>query len=185
MKKLQQYYIYKIALSRLKRSNYSINLSISDARKNGELVSIGDSQMLRSLRKLKGKETNQEEINRLLLEKNKLKKKKYSFISSQQLQEIERLLDEKLFVSEIISVYVDDIRLYKYIGQNGFYVNGKKYARLMCGAGQARRNTSIWISEDFEKPLKTILNNDRKEIEVAPAKFSAYFSLASSASLEV
>ena len=185
MKKLQQYYIYKISTSRLKKSNYSVNLTIDLARKTGELVSIGDSQMLRSLRWIKQQEISQSEIDHLLFEKKRIKRKKHTVENSQRLLEIENQLDKILFVPEIISIFVDDIRHYEYIGQNGFTVNNIKYKRLLCGAGQARRNNSLWISEEFETPLKTILNNDRQDIEITPAKFSAYFSLASTATLPV
>ena len=69
MKKLQQFFIYKISTDRLKRYNYNINLTISDARKSGELVSIGDSQMLRTLRRIKGQSVDYDEICRLFDQK--------------------------------------------------------------------------------------------------------------------
>jgi hypothetical protein len=185
LKKLQQYYIFKITTSKLKRKNYNFNLTISEARRSGEIVSIGDSQMLRSLREIKGTKIYDENIYQLLSEKRKIKKKKASEENSSRLLEIETTLDSILFVPEIVSVLVEDIKHYEYIGKNGFILNGIKYHRLLCGAGQARRNNSLWISEDYEKALKHLLNNDRKDIEIVPAKYSAYFSLASSASLEV
>jgi hypothetical protein len=185
LKKLQSYYIFKLSTSRLKKYDYSINLTINNARKIGELVSIGDSQMLRSLRWIKGQDTNEEEITQLLLEKKRIKNRKYSLDNSSRLIEIDNRLDECLFVPEIISIFVENIKDYKKIGQDGFFVNRVKFVRLMCGAGQARRNNSLWVAEPIEKKLKEILNNDRKDIEIIPAKFSAYFSLSSSASLEV
>jgi hypothetical protein len=185
LKKLQQFFVYKISTSRLKRSNYSISITTEQARKSGELVSLGDSQMLRSLRQLKGQVTNEEEIAQLLEEKRKIKNRRHNYENSQRLIEIDERLDACLFVPEIISVLVEDIRDYKYIGQNGFKCNGVTFHRFICGAGQARRNNSLWIAETVDKDLRRILNNDRKDIEITPAKFSAYFSLASSASLEV
>jgi hypothetical protein len=186
LKKLQQYYIFKLSTSRLKKSNYSISLTLDDARKMGEVVSIGDSQMLRSLRQLKDQQIDSTTISQLFSEKRKIKRKKYSKENSAKLKELENQIDSILFVPEIVSIYVDDIRHYEYIGQNGFQVNGVQFKRLLCGAGQARRNSSIWIAEQFEQPLKQLLNNDRNEdIEIVPAKFNAYFSLASSATLLV
>jgi hypothetical protein len=185
LRKLQQYYIFKITTSKLKRKNYNFNLSITEARHSGELVSIGDSQMLRSLREIKGQTVNNELILNLVLEKRRIKKKRSSEENALRLLEIEKELDSILFVPEIISVLVEDTKHYEYIGKNGFTINGVKYKRLLCGAGQARRNNSLWISEDYEVALKYLLNNNRKDIEIVPAKYSAYFSLASSASLEV
>jgi hypothetical protein len=184
--KLQQYYIFKINTNYLKSKKYNINLSLKDARKSGYIVSLGDSQMLRSLRLLKHQNIVQEEINFLLKEKQKIKKKKSSQENSQKLLEIEQKIDENLFVPEIVSILVDDIRHYTTIGQNGFILNGKTYKRLLCGAGQARRNNALFIQEDYEIPLKNILNNNHNpDVEITPAKYSAYFALASSASIPV
>jgi len=184
LRKLQQYYIYKISTNHLKRKNYNVSLSVDEARKGGEMVSVGDSQMLRSLRKIKGLETSSDRICELITEKRKIKCKKIEE-DNNRLIEIDNELDSILFVPEIVSVLVEDIKHYEYIGKNGFILNGAKYKRLLCGAGQARRNNSLWIDERYEKPLKDILNNGRKDIEIVPAKYSAYFALASSASLEV
>lgn len=160
-------------------------MTINEARKSGEIVSIGDSQMLRSLRKIKGKECSQEEIFTLFIERKKIKGRKSNQENIQELLEIDEKIDNILFIPEIISIFVEDLRHYEYIGKNGFFVNGIKFKRLMCGAGQARRNNALFITEEFEISLKTILNNGRKDIEITPAKFSAYFSLASSSSLPV
>jgi len=74
LKKLQQYYIFKIPTSHLRNENYNIELAISDARRRGEIVSIGDSQMLRSLRDIKGQIIEPNQICDLLLEKRRIKK---------------------------------------------------------------------------------------------------------------
>lgn len=185
MTKLQQYYVLKISTSRLKKSNYNLTLTINDARKSGELVSIGDSQMLRSLRKIKNIECDPIKIKELFLQRKKIKNKKYTPENSDLLLEIEKNIDDILFVPEIVSVLVTDIKQYEYLGQHGFLLNGRRFKRFLCGAGQARRNNSLWISEEYESQLTDILNNGRRDIEIVPAKFSAYFSLSASASLPI
>ena len=56
-RKLQQFYIIKTKSNRLKQSNYSIRFEdIDDMRINGEVVSIGESQLVRSLFKITGKD---------------------------------------------------------------------------------------------------------------------------------
>ena len=56
-RKLQQFYIIKTKSNRLKQSNYSIRFEdIDEMRKNGEVVSIGESQLVRSLFKITGKD---------------------------------------------------------------------------------------------------------------------------------
>ena len=53
MKKLQQFYVCKFNSQRLKDYNYNISLTPDEARENGELISLGDSQVLRTIRKIR------------------------------------------------------------------------------------------------------------------------------------
>lgn len=185
-KKLQQYYIIKVTSTTLKHENYNISCSLKDARKNGELVSIGESQLLRSLFLIKNKKINQEIINNLIQNKKIIKNKKSSQENIKELINVDRKLDDILFVPEIVSVVVENITDYKRIATKGFYVNGKKFVRLLCGAGQARRNTVLFVEESIEKNLKAVLQNGfNKNIQITPAKYNAYFALCSSATIEV
>jgi hypothetical protein len=185
LKRLQQYQIFKINSSRLKKNNYSLNLSVTQGRKNGEVVSIGDSQMLRSLRFLKNQTNNEEEIHDLMIQRKKIKHKLSTQENIGLLLEIEKQIDDLIFVPEIISIFFEKNTHYEYIGKNGFYINGIRFVRLLCSSGNARRNTAIFVSDQYEKSLKEILNNNRKDIEIIPNKFSAYFSLCSSNSIAV
>ena len=93
MIKLQQYYIYKINTNYLKRNDYQIELNIDQARQSGLIISLADSQMLRSLRKIKGYDENHHEkiqdiilnhnphaIKDLLKYMNNEKKKQYRYL---------------------------------------------------------------------------------------------------------
>ena len=164
------------------QDNYDIQITPWQARKNGELVSIGDSQMLRSLREITGKGKDIEELEFLVQQKKKLKQGNCGKLD---LYNIENRIDEILFIPEIISIYVNNIRHYENIIKNGLFVNNKKFVRLLCSAGQARRNNVLLVDADIEIELKRILNNDRRDIEITPAKFNAYFALASSTALPV
>jgi hypothetical protein len=185
--KLQQYYIYKINTHHLKRNNYNINLTIEEARKSGWIISIADSQMLRSLRYVKGEEIDaSDKINYLLSEQRRIKKLDSNRNNSEILYKLANDLDNILFVPEIISVVVDDMRHYNDIGKNGFICNGKKYRRFICGSGQARRNNALFIDEDYYESLYKILDNNRNaDVPITPAKYSAYFGLFSSSSQPV
>jgi hypothetical protein len=185
--KNQLYYILKFNSSRLKKYNYNINITLKEARKNQELVSIGDSQLLRSIRLLKNNNiTDKFYIDSLFLEKQKLKSKKSSFENSQRIIALENEIDGILFIPEIISIVIQNNRHYEHIINDGLIINNYNYKRLLCGAGHSRRNTVLFIREDFEKPLKQLLNNDRnKNIEISSAKFNAYFALSSSATYQV
>ena len=185
-KKIQQYYILKLKSGRLKKSRYNLSVTLGEARKNGEVVSIGDSQMLRSLRQIKGQNISTEDITALFQQRTRLKKKRASEANSIALVELETQIDNLLYVPEIIAIMVEDNRHYETINRDGLFINGLKYVRLLCSAGNARRNTAIFIQQAVEAPLKELLRNDiDKELSIIPAKYNAYFSLASSATLEV
>jgi hypothetical protein len=182
--KLRQYFVFKLTSSRLKNSNWNISLSVSQARKNGELISLGNSQMLRALRKIQGKESIDKDIDALFLEKKKIKRN-FTPEKAHRLKEIELEIDSLLFCPEIISVVVEDNKHYQHIIDNKFFVNDKPFVRLLCGAGNSRRNTVIFVEERYAGQLKSIMNNDRKDIPITPAKFNAYFALMASATLPV
>ena len=47
----QIFYIYKFKSSRLKEFNYDINITFEEAQLNKEVISVFDSQLLRSIRR--------------------------------------------------------------------------------------------------------------------------------------
>jgi hypothetical protein len=183
--KIQQYYIYKFTTDRLKDSNYNITINPHKARKNGELISLGESQMLRSLRKIKGVQYTQDEIDQLFYEKKEIKTGISTPETIIELRKLEKDIDSLLFIPEIVSVVVSDVRHYEHIIQHGLFINNRRFARLMCSAGQMRRNTVLFVDQEYEEELKYVLNNDHKDIEVNPSKFNAYFALSSSTALPV
>jgi hypothetical protein len=183
--KIQQYYIFKFNTERLKHENYNIKITPHQGRKNGEVVSIGDSQMLSSLRKVKGQDLSKEEIDHLFDRKREIKTSISTPNSILELRKLENFIDSILFIKEIVAIVVDNVKHYEHIINNGLFINNKKYVRLMCSSGQMRRNTVLFVDEKFEKSLKEVLNNGRKEIPLNPSKFNAYFALSSSTSLEV
>jgi len=183
--KIQQSNIFKFSSDRLKNGKYNINITPNEARKTGELITIGESQMLKSLRSLTNNPLNKEKISQLISEKKKIKNRSFSQENFEQLMKVEQELDDILFVPEIISIVVKNIKHYEHIIKKGLIINGKSFVRLMCSAGHARRNSVLMIDENYEKSLKNILNNDRNNIDMVPAKFNAYFALSSSTSLQV
>ena len=162
-------------------------MTIEEARKSGLMISLADSQMLRSLRSIKGIDVdNSATIKDLNIQQKQLKRRDSSFENSMAIVSTIKQLDELLFVNEIISVVVDDIRHYHDIGRNGFVCNGKTYRRFVCGSGQARRNNALFIDENYFEALYQILDNNRDAtVPITPAKYNAYFGLSSSSSQPV
>ena len=186
MSKIQSFYILHLSSSRVIRSNYNIDVSISQARKNGELVAVAENQAIRTLFDLQHRNYDPLEIAGLLVEKRKLKGRKSTSKNIERIVEIENRLNQILFVPEIISLSVEDKKHYKKIISNSFVVNGKKFVRFMCGAGHSRRNTVIFCSADVETELKQVLKNGMDEtVAVSPNKYNAYFALNFSGTIKV
>lgn len=185
-KKLWQYYIFKTQSSRLKNSKYDITISLKQARENGEIVSVGESQLIRSLQKIKGNDISTEELDSLFLERKRVRKRNPSYENYQHLMHLEQRIDDILFIPDLVSVVIEHNSHYKHMINHGFFINNKKFVRLLCGAGQSRRNTVFFVNSEYEVELKKILNCERDEsVKIAPAKYNAYFALASSATHKV
>ena len=118
-KKLRQYFVLKFTTDRLKTEKYKVDISLKQARENGEVVSLGESQLIRTLQKLKGAELNSEHIDYLFAEKKKIKSKSNSKENRKRLLEIEDEIDRNLYISEIVSLVISDIRHYEKVNKEG------------------------------------------------------------------
>lgn len=185
MQKLQQFYVLKFNSSRLKKDSYNINITMKAAKKNGELISLGDNQVLRSIRKIKNKEIDFEFINSLFKERRKLTRRKNCLENKKRIFQIDKDIDNLLFIPEYVSVVIEKHSHYKYLMKHPLIVNGKKYIRLLCGAGNARRNTVFFVQEDIYEELDKILCNGHKDLKITENKYNAYYALSNSATYSV
>jgi len=183
--KNQQFYIYKLSSKRIRKSNYKINLTIEQARKNAELISISQNQVIFTVFKINGKRFDKDYLEILIDNKKEIKKLESSPENIEELINIENAINDLLFIPEIISVYIDNKKQYDSIIEKGVKVNGVEFTRLLCGAGHSRRNTVIFCAKHIEKQLKSILNNGRRIDDMVLAKNNAYFALSYSGILSV
>lgn len=177
MKKIQSFYTLKFNSGRLRESNYKIDkLTLDQAKENGEVVRMSESELLQAVRRIRGIDFSQAELDELL---RKNKKRKSILLSEQ--------IDKILYVPDIITIEFDDSRHYKsIIDKGGVKLNGRNYVRLLCSAGMARKSTALFCHDEIIKELREILNCGRNpDYEIAPSKFNAYYALASSATLRV
>ena len=186
------FYTMKINTSTIVENNYYIKSTFDSLKKNGSIISLGDSQLLKFIRQIKNIKFDPEEIKELVSKRKYLqsldKNKKYS----KEIVEIQNLINEKLFVPDLVSVKCDTTKKdYKYICKNGFvldiFINDKnykmKYKRLCAGAGQLRRNTAFFVNEELFDRLEYIMMCGLTKNRIGKinlAKFSAYYSLYTS-----
>lgn len=183
MIKLQQFDILAFNFNRLKNSNFNINITPFQANKNDEIISLADNEVLRAIRRIVKHPYNKNVLNELLVNKKKIIKDNTN--NKDKIKQINELITEQLFIPQYISITTDKKSDYKIIGKNGFYVNGKKYIRLLCGASHARTNRSMFIDSDIYKEINIILKNGVKKLNMVAAKYNAYYALTSSATFVV
>lgn len=167
----------KFQSSRLRDTCYKIdNLTLDQARQNGEIVRLGDSQLLIATRNITNHYFDQTELNNLI----KKSRKKKSFDTLEK-------IDKMLFIPDLVTIEFTDSRHYKsLIGRGGLQLNGKIYQRLLSGAGMSRRSTVLFCNTEIIEPLREFLNCGRNpEYKKEPSKFSAYYALASSSTWQV
>lgn len=180
-----QKYIYKIHSSRLRKERWKLTLPIDEARRNDEVISLADSQVLRWLDELnnitdadiKAREIKQE-IKRVRREPNNIQNKR---IIKQLYSELDNLQYKPDYMCLIIDKEKDYHRACK-----GFSINGIKYERLLGTNGGVKNSTIVFVSERHAKELRRRIDNGRNpNIELVPAKLEAYKALTCSASTPV
>lgn len=168
----------KFKSSRLRDSNYKIKkITLDDARQNQEVIRLSNSELIRAIQRIRGIDFNQSYLDELLRKK---KKRKHSLSLNEE-------IDKLLYIEDIIDVEFDDARHYETVStKKDIWINGKKYVRLLCSAGMGRRSTTMFANEEIVDDLRTFLNCGRDpNFEAVPNKWSAYYALASSATLRV
>ena len=178
----QIFYTYKFKSSRLAEFDFNIeNLDIPQAKKNKELISMFDSQLLRSTRHVTGKSIDYSNLEELKKRVKDLKRLGHSSENAKEIKKIQNDIDCKLFVPEIISIVIENRGHYRYLYRNGLKLNGKIYRRFSCSAGQARSSTVLFCETNVADKLDDIFDNGRdKQKKLVPSKFNAYKGLVTS-----
>ena len=184
MIKQQQFYVFRLKSSRLKEYNYNITLTVEQARKNKELISLGDSELLRQIREYKG--INTEKLVELFKIKKIIKFQKSSDENVKKLNNIQKQIDDILFVPEVITVNIKSTSQYKKMFTDSLIVNGKTFKRFICGSGHSRNSKVLFVEEETLNKIKPKLKNGYDEDKDFSAnKFNAYFALYSSSTYKV
>jgi hypothetical protein len=192
-KKLDLFYTIKITTSNIVKNNYYIKETFENLKKNGNIVSLGDNQLFKFIRRLTNSEFRSEEVQELISRRKLLQSLDKDKRNGEEIAAIQDLINEKLFVPDLVSVRCDTTKKdYKDICRNGFVVEiilndnnyVRKYKRLCAGAGQLRRNTALFVNEELYDSLEAIMMcglTKNKIGKINLAKFSAYYSLYTSA----
>lgn len=188
---MRQIYTLKFKSSLLKEFGYKINMEFDEAKKLKCVIALADSQMLRTIREVRGQVIDFDKVEELYTDRE-IYDKKLSNSKSLEKEDIEKIvadrnevqseIDDMLYVKDYVTVVMESTKDYDYICENGVEINGKIYHRLSCSAGQARKSTIVVCPNDIIDEVVQRLDNDRnKNIPLAASKYNAYFGLSSSA----
>lgn len=177
-----QKFIYKIHSSRLARAKWNLTLPIDEARRNDEIISIADSQILRWIDELNGvvdADSKAREIKRRI---RFLRKQESGVNSKRSIQAAYAELDDLQFKPDYMCLIIDSNKDY-YRAVKGFCINGIRYRRLLGTNGGIKNSTIVFVSERLADELRRRIDNGRDPTkELVTAKLEAYKALTCSAS---
>lgn len=180
-----QKYIYKLHSSRLRLAKWNLTLPISEARRNDELVSLADSQVLRWLDELNGITDAEENARAIKKEIRQVRKEPNSVQNRRKIRKLYERLDAIQFKPDYVCVIMDKERDYMR-AVRGFTINGLRYHRLLGTNGGIKNETIVFIADRHGDEIRRRIDNGRDlKKELVPAKFEAYKALTCSASLPV
>lgn len=178
--------IYKIHSSRFKVNHWSLNLTLQEAKDNEELISMGDSILLRMIRSIKNDTTTEQEIFDIKKNLNKQKKNKNS--DREKIKATYDLLESKTLMEDIVVIVFDSISDWNRFNstKKPIFFNGSPIVRLVGTNGGVKNSTVIFCKKHIYDELNKRLNNGRNEQKkYVPAKFESYKALACSVSTPV
>lgn len=177
-----QKFIYKIHSSRLRESRWKLTLPIDEARRNDEVISLADSQILRWIDELNGITDADAKAKDIKLQIKRLRKEPNNVKIRRAIKQLYSQLDELQFKPDYMCLIIDKQKDY-YRACKGFSINGIKYKRLLGTNGGIKNSTIVFVSERLSGELIRRIENGRNpNIELVTAKLEAYKALTCSAS---
>lgn len=177
-----QRFIFKIHSARLRKARWNLTLPVSEARKNDEVISLSDSQMLRFIDRLNGITDGDSVAKEIKNEIKTIKKQPNSLQNRRKIKKLYEKLDEIQFKPDYLCLIIDKEKDY-WRARKGFKINGIKYVRLLGTNGGIKNSTIVFVSERLAPELRRLIDNGRdKSKELVPAKLEAYQALVCSGS---
>lgn len=177
-----QKYIYKIHSSRLRKEGWKLTLPIEEARRNDEVISLADSQVLRWIDQINGIENADLRARGIKSEIKQIKKEPNSLQNRKRIKQLYSELDAIQYKPDYMCLIIDKEKDY-YRACKGFQINGVKYRRLLGTNGGIKNSTIVFVSDRVCDELKRRIDNGRNpEKALVTAKLEAYKALACSAS---
>lgn len=192
--KTYQKYVYKIHSSRILSSpKNNLTITLDEARRNDEIISMADREVLRFIDDINHFDTaaTEDKIREIRKTLKYLKKQPKSISTHKQIRHCYAELDRLQIKTDYVCVVIDNIGDFKKLN-DGFKINDIEYKRLVGTPNGVKKSTVVYASvvnangNAVYDELQRRLDNDRDlSVKLVPAKFEAYKALACSASTPV
>lgn len=180
-----QKYILKINSSRLRRERWNLTLPIDEARRNEEVISLADSQVLRWIDELNGIEGADHKAKEIKSQIKALRKEPVNTQNKRKMRQLYSDLDSLQYKPDYMCLIIDKEKDYRR-AVKGFKINGIKYKRLLGTTGGIKNSTIVFVSERLWSEIRRRIDNGRDITkELVTAKLGAYMALTCSASTPV
>lgn len=169
----------------MRNAKWKLTLPIAEARKNEEVISLADSQVLRWIDELNGNTDSDLRAREVKAEIRRVRKEDNSPANRRTLKKLYAELDDIQFKPDYMCLIIDKEKDYRR-ACNGFSINGVKYRRLLGTNGGIKNSTIVFVSDRLADELIRRIENGRDMTkELVPAKLEAYKALTCSASIPV
>lgn len=169
----------------MRKAKWKLTLPIAEARRNDEVISLADSQVLRWLDELNGITDAEANARVIKAEIKRLRKEDNSVQTRRRIKQLYAKLDTIQFKPDYLCVIIDKEKDY-HRACRGFSINGIRYVRLLGTNGGVKNETIVFISERHAEEIRRRIDNGRNmEMKMVPAKLEAYKALTCSASVPV
>lgn len=180
-----QKFIYKIHSGRLRAERWELNLPIDEARRNDEVISLADSQILRWIDEFNGITDADEKARDIKTRIRRVRREENSPQNGRLIRQLYKELDALQFKPDYMCLIIDSEKDY-YRACKGFSINGIRYKRLLGTNGGIKNSTIVFVSERLVDELHRRIDNGRDmSKELVTAKLEAYKALTCSASIPV
>lgn len=180
-----QKYIFKIHSSRLRENKWKLSLQLDEARRNEELISLADSQVLRWIDELNGITDADAKAREIKAKIRQIKREENTALNKRAIRQLYKDLDALQFKPDYMCLIIDRKKDY-HRACSGFSINGVRYRRLLGTNGGIKNSTIVFVSERLFPELRKRIENGRDpKKKLVAAKLEAYKALACSASIPV
>ena len=180
-----QKFIYKIHSARLRQNRWNLTMTVDEARRNDEVISLADSQILRWIDELNGLENADERAREIKARIRRIRRSPNSVGGKKAIRKLYHDLDELQFKPDYMCLIIDREKDY-HRACKGFTINGVRYKRLLGTNGGIKNSTIVFVSERLAPELRRRIENGRDQTKaLVTAKLEAYKALTCSASIPV